>query len=130
VIPGRVTLDLELRSIDDALLASAEDELCGFALAAKGDMCRLSATPPQRFSTAIIECLERVSDRLGLSHRGMWSGAGHDAGLLASVTDAAMIFVPSRGGVSHSVDEFTDYEHCVTGAEVLLNAIVEIDARG
>lgn len=129
VIPGRVELDLELRSPDDARLAGAEDELGRRAAAAGGELRRLSAKPPQPFSAELVDGLERVSGRLGLPCRRLWSWAGHDAGVLAAVTDAAMLFVPSRGGVSHSVRELTAHEDCVAGATVLLHAIAELDAR-
>ena len=57
----------------------------------------------------------------------MPSGAGHDAQCMAHIAPQAMLFVPSRGGISHSPDEYTDPEACVTGAKVLLNALLKID---
>lgn len=129
VVPGRVVLDLEMRSTDERRLTAAEEELRGTAAAAGGHMRRLSAKPPQAFSADLVEALERAAGLLGLSCRRLWSGAGHDAGVLAAVTNAGMLFVPSRGGISHSVEEFTEPEDCVNGAEVLLQAILELDAR-
>lgn len=128
VIPGSVELDLEMRSTGDARLTATEQELERIAAAAGGAMRRISAKPPQAFSEEPLACLERASARLGLPCRRMWSGAGHDAGVLAAVTDAAMLFVPSRGGLSHSAGEFTAHADCVNGADVLLQAIVELDA--
>jgi acetylornithine deacetylase/succinyl-diaminopimelate desuccinylase-like protein len=49
----------------------------------------------------------------------MASGAGHDAMVIARHVPSAMIFVPSRGGISHSGDEFTTPEQCETGLRVL-----------
>ena len=40
-----------------------------------------------------------------------------------------MIFVPSAGGLSHNVEEFTSREHCAGGAQVLLNAVLAYDER-
>jgi N-carbamoyl-L-amino-acid hydrolase len=57
----------------------------------------------------------------------MASGAGHDAISMADLGPQAMLFVPSRGGVSHSPDEFTEAEHCVAGARVLLAALLKLD---
>jgi N-carbamoyl-L-amino-acid hydrolase len=54
------------------------------------------------------------------------SGAGHDAQALAAITRSAMVFVPSVGGVSHDPSEETRWEDCVNGADVLLNATVEL----
>jgi len=49
--------------------------------------------------------------------------------VLGRFVPQAMIFVPSRDGVSHSPDEYTTPEHCVDGGRVLLGALLELDAR-
>jgi len=54
----------------------------------------------------------------------MPSGAGHDAQAMARICPAGMIFVPSAGGFSHSAREFTEWDDCVNGANVLLQAAV------
>jgi N-carbamoyl-L-amino-acid hydrolase len=53
----------------------------------------------------------------------MTSGAGHDAQMIARIAPAAMIFVPSAGGVSHSPYEHTGEQHLLAGAEVLLDVV-------
>jgi N-carbamoyl-L-amino-acid hydrolase len=58
----------------------------------------------------------------------MASGAGHDATNLAKSGPAGMIFVPSRGGISHSPKEWTSKEQCGAGAAVLLRTILALDA--
>src|SRR5262249_32318781 len=55
------------------------------------------------------------------------SGAGHDAMVIGEFIPSAMIFVPSRGGISHSSDEFTEPGHCVDGGRGLLRALLELD---
>lgn len=55
----------------------------------------------------------------------MISGAGHDAGAVAERAPAGMLFVPSRGGVSHSPLEHTDDRLLVAGCQVLLDAVGE-----
>ena len=56
----------------------------------------------------------------------MPSGAGHDAQMLARVCPTAMIFVPSVGGISHNIKEFTRAEDVQAGADVLLNVVVDL----
>jgi acetylornithine deacetylase/succinyl-diaminopimelate desuccinylase-like protein len=58
----------------------------------------------------------------------MGSGAGHDAMIVGRHTAAAMLFVPSRGGISHSPDEWTDDEDCELGARVLAAALRRLAA--
>ena len=54
------------------------------------------------------------------------SGAVHDTMMLADVTDVAMIFVPSKNGISHSQDEYTSYEDIEDGANLMLEAVIEL----
>lgn len=71
---------------------------------------------------------ERISaecDKIGcgsidLSSMSITSGAGHDANSFAPVCPGGMVFVPSVGGFSHSPNEYTEWEDCVNGANVLL----------
>ena len=74
-----------------------------------------------------MEAIEAACDALGLARRRMASGAGHDAMVIGEFIPQAMVFVPSRGGISHSPEEFTPSERCVDGARVLLAALVELD---
>ena len=46
--------------------------------------------------------------------------------LLADVTDVAMIFVPSKAGISHSPEEYTSYEDIEVGANLMLEAVIEL----
>ena len=53
----------------------------------------------------------------------MPSGPFHDAAQIASIMPMGMVFVPSRGGLSHCPEEWTDLEHCVMGVAVLAKAL-------
>ena len=53
----------------------------------------------------------------------MTSGAGHDAQMIARIAPSAMIFVPSRGGISHNPAEFTEDQALIDGANVLLDVV-------
>ena len=56
----------------------------------------------------------------------MPSGAGHDAQMLARVCPAAMIFVPSAGGISHNIAEFTAADDIAAGATVLFGLAAKL----
>ena len=71
--------------------------------------------------------IAQSADELGLTHKLMPSGAGHDAQDMARITPTGMIFVPSVGGISHSPQEFTRPEEMANGANVLLHTILKID---
>jgi hydantoinase/carbamoylase family amidase len=59
----------------------------------------------------------------------MKSRAGHDSAWTSRVCPTSMIFVPSKGGISHNPDEYTSPEHCAMGAQVLLDAILYYDEQ-
>lgn len=71
--------------------------------------------------------------KIGASHRGMPSGAWHDAAVVhgaqksdGSSIPTGMIFIPCRNGVSHSPDEYASPEQIALGANVLLEAMLSI----
>ena len=59
----------------------------------------------------------------------MPSGAGHDAQDISRFAPVGMIFVPSKGGISHSPKEFTSAEDMANGANVLLRTILSLDKK-
>jgi hydantoinase/carbamoylase family amidase len=79
--------------------------------------------PPTPLDSKLQEVLAAAAAEEGASVRRMPSGAGHDAMVLAKHVPAAMLFVPSRAGISHSPDEFTPSELCDLGARVLTGAV-------
>jgi len=138
VIPGEVTLSIELRDLDMDRLDALWEEV-----RAEGDriMARQgttwSFTPRPRNEVAMSgarmrEVVATSAKQLGLTSRTMPSGAGHDAQNLARIGPMGMIFVPSVGGISHSPKEYTSPEDVTNGVNVLLQALLQLDgmARG
>ncbi|MGH7764140.1 MAG: hydantoinase/carbamoylase family amidase [Candidatus Dormibacteraceae bacterium] len=135
VVPGRATLVVEMRSLSSKSLDRAEEAVLEAARQAAGDFgCRASAevglaVDPVQMDPDIIDSLAKVCERSGRPWRHMTSGAGHDAGAMAAHVPAGMLFVPSRGGISHSPGEHTDDRLLVQGAQLLLEAVVEIAGK-
>ncbi|MCA9708133.1 MAG: hydantoinase/carbamoylase family amidase, partial [Myxococcales bacterium] len=129
VIPNRAVFTLDLRNTDEAVLQQAEAQ--AFAeldrLAAQEGVTvqhrSLARFEPVRFDSALVDRVEATAQGLGLSTRRMPSGAGHDAQMLARICPAAMIFVPSAGGISHNVKEHTEPADLEAGANVLLHVL-------
>jgi allantoate deiminase len=78
---------------------------------------------PSTMDATLVDTLERAAELEGATSMRLVSGAGHDAMTLARHVPAAMLFVPSRGGISHSPDEWTSERHCELGARVLTRAV-------
>ena len=79
---------------------------------------------PVEFDPAMIDLVAAPAERLGHSVRHMPSGAGHDAQMFAPNCPTAMIFVPSRDGISHNVAEYTAPEDLRAGADTLLQVLL------
>jgi N-carbamoyl-L-amino-acid hydrolase len=132
IVPERAALLQELRDPDPLVL----DRLGARTLQAARRVARargvilevehLMRAEPVRMSPRIQEEIELAARELGLLTRRMPSGAGHDAQVLASVTDAGMLFVPSQGGRSHRPDEWTDWPALERGANVLLTTLLRL----
>jgi N-carbamoyl-L-amino-acid hydrolase len=129
IIPGLVELEAEIRGLDEAALDRVEARLGEVAEGAGGELRRTTVKPGVTSDPALMEAVEAACEALGLARRRMASGAGHDAMVIGRLIPQAMIFVPSRGGVSHAPEEFTPPERCVDGGRVLLGALLELDSR-
>ena len=135
VIPGRVTMTLEIRDLSMEGIERVFNEISGNSVRITEETgTRFSF---QRFYTSraaptalwIREIIETSAQGLGLSTHRMPSGAGHDAQSIALFAPVGMIFVPSVAGVSHAPDEHTIPQDIVNGANVLLQTLLELDER-
>ncbi|MBX3014155.1 MAG: Zn-dependent hydrolase [Caldilineaceae bacterium] len=127
VIPGQVEVHLEIRGLDDAVLAEVETQLRHQAQTAGADFTLLSQKPPVQADPGLLAAIVEVCQEFGFSYLTLPSGAGHDAMNMAALCPMAMIFVPSQGGVSHSPDEYTAPADCSNGACVLLATLLKLD---
>ena len=135
VIPGRVQMGVEFRDERMESLAGAEVELrrtaeeVGHAEQVAITVTAQRNTPSVPISGNMQQLIADASEMAGLEHISLPSGAGHDAQAIAAITPAAMVFVPSVGGISHAPAEYSAPEDCANGAQVLLNALLLADER-
>jgi len=133
VIPGTVSLSLELRDLDDAKTGSLYEQIerAGHAIGG-ADGTRFAfregiRSVPALSTPQVRDAVRAAAAGLGLSTKDMPSGAGHDAQDMARLGPMGMIFIPSVGGISHSPREFSRPDDIVSGANVLLHAILRLD---
>jgi N-carbamoyl-L-amino-acid hydrolase len=135
VIPGRVSLSIEFRDLSEATLKElgeavrARSEAIARETNTKIHLQLATTNPAALAHTGVQGAIGRAADRLGLQTQRLPSGAGHDAQMIAALCPMGMIFVPSVGGISHSPRELTSWDDCARGANVLLGAVLESDAR-
>ena len=130
VVPSTVTMTVDLRNTDEALLQQAEGvfaALCEHLALEEGvaiERRTLARFEPVEFDLAMVELVETTARRLGHSTKRMPSGAGHDAQMLARVCPTSMVFVPSVNGLSHNIAEYTTPSDITAGADVLLQVVL------
>jgi N-carbamoyl-L-amino-acid hydrolase len=127
IIPGRAEMLFQIRDDDPAVIERLEEKLRSMAAeTSRSGPCsatveRIRTGAPARMDARFQDAIEAasVACAAGKSVR-IPSAAGHDAQVLATIMPAAMLFVPSIGGISHHWTENTDDADIVTGAEVFV----------
>lgn len=139
VIPGQAVLTLDVRHPDDT-------ERIGFCQRLQqqahqiGRKRRVTVTWNERASEQTITCSPRLSQLLttaitqqGYQARSLPSGAGHDAAIMATLTEICMLFVRCRHGISHHPAEAVTLIDVIAALKVMeqfLQLLAQPDAQG
>ncbi|MCW2541109.1 MAG: hypothetical protein JWN95_2834 [Frankiales bacterium] len=135
VVVERAVVTLDFRHPDLArlvelsrqLAAAAEATAVSFGVAVRWQPAEI--VPPVPLAASVQSVIRDAADALGLSHLPLPSGAGHDSQNLARLAPTGMVFVPSKGGRSHSPAEDSDFADVGNGANVLLRTLVTLASR-
>lgn len=132
IVPGRADFTLDFRSTSKETL----DELQKFLKELAQDIATtrglefsskiVDKTDPVIIPSRIINLMKEECEKLGYAYMVLPSGAGHDAQILASVTESGMIFIPCEDGISHSPQEKIDWGDLEKGANLLLYTILKL----
>jgi len=131
VVPAKVTFSLDIRSqfggaartvtqrvIEEARLICGDALECNIRMAMEEE--------PVHTDAKLQQAIEEATELNGYTGKRMFSGAGHDAQIMALLCPVGMIFVPSRSGRSHSHLEYTTPEAIAKGAQVLLDTVLKL----
>lgn len=130
-VPGRVTLGLEVRGIDDAAITEVEDALARAVSQVERDRDLrverrlLRGGSPVALDPALVEAALAAAERRRVPAVTTHSGAGHDAQHLAARVPAALLFVPLASGESHTPQEEADGDDVALAAEILVGLLQE-----
>ncbi|GAA3195480.1 Zn-dependent hydrolase [Dactylosporangium siamense] len=133
-IPGAVDFSVDVRDVDTVRqrdvarrLAAEFDRIArSHGTSVRVDV--LADTSPVLLSAALAGRVRDSCAALGLSYRVLPSGASHDAQQVNRITPAALVFVPSRDGVSHAPQEYTTPAQIAAGTKVVLRTLLRLDA--
>ncbi|HEX5294220.1 MAG TPA: Zn-dependent hydrolase [Streptosporangiaceae bacterium] len=131
-VPGVVGLTAEIRDPDPARLLAGAGRLAAVAAGVQREtgvevaVRETSHAAAVATSPVLRDVVAGSARELGLPSLTMPSGAGHDAQVVAGLAPAGMIFVPSKGGLSHTPGEDTAAAELVDGADVLLFSMLAL----
>ena len=135
IIPDKVHFTVDIRSWDDDHAIKAwkwvREDFEGIA-ARRGCPIKIEETwrvEHSPFDEKRVQLVLEAADALGYSSLHMVSGAGHDAQDMALICPVGMIFIPSKGGIRHSPDEYSSPEDIANGADVLLSTLLQLDRK-
>lgn len=132
VVPGIADFTIDVRATTAGGLLELDrlvEETVARVAAEEGLEAELQQTfalDPLVLDAELVDVVERAAAAEGASTIRMPSGAGHDAMLVGRHVPAAMLFIPSRGGISHSPEEFSSPEHVELGMRVLAGALRQL----
>lgn len=134
-IPGEVTLAVDVRDIDSCRQRDTATEIVrrarrvcerrGVRLSAR----LLSDASPVVLPSWLSELTSQVCQEMHLPYRVMNSGASHDTQMVNRTIPAGLLFVPSRGGLSHVPTEWTSPDDLAVGVEALMRSLLSLDAH-
>ncbi|WP_053368568.1 Zn-dependent hydrolase [Bacillus sp. FJAT-27245] len=127
VIPDKVVFTVDIRSgLEERVLETVE-KVIGWIESHNGNGIKTSVLqqlymPPKAMSQEIISLFKTKCRELNLPYCSVNSGAGHDAMVMSEVTDVAMLFIPSKDGLSHCPEEWSDAGDIAKATEILYEA--------
>lgn len=135
VVPGTATLGVDIRDIDadsiETMVTRAEESLERLEdeRGIETDLERELAVAPTPMNERVRAAAHEAGAAADIETIDLPSGAAHDAMMVAGVTDAALLFTPSRHGISHSPTEWTDWQDCAAGAAVLAGTLSRLASK-
>lgn len=133
-IPGRADFSLIVRDSDAAVMQALCDafrrslERVSLARRLTLEIVERSRLLPVALDPGLVRLLLEEAEALGLDPLSLPSGAGHDAQTMQALCPSGLVFVPSRKGISHAPEEWTDWPAVLDGARLMLRAAERLAA--
>ena len=135
VVPGRVKMGLDIRGVEKDSIDRIDDEIVEFVDEVckkrnlKYELDNISKAIPVKLDENLKNELSEISTKLGIEHKIMNSGAGHDAMKFWNIAPTGMVFIPCRDGVSHNKAEDIDYEDIILGSKIIFEELKQLNIR-
>ena len=132
VVPGRVKMGLDIRGVEKDSIDRIDDEIVKFVdeVCKKRDLNyeldNISKAIPVKLDENLKNELSEIATKLGIEHKIMNSGAGHDAMKFWDIAPTGMVFIPCKDGVSHNKAEEIDYEDIILGSKIIFEELKQL----
>lgn len=132
VVPGRADFTLDFRSQSKETLKELKNYFPSLAedisstRGLKFSSKIIDKTDPVSIPERIVKLMKKNCQENGYPFLTLSSGAGHDAQILAGVTDSGLIFIPCEDGISHSPQEKINWKHLEMGGNLLLHSLIQL----
>lgn len=128
VIPDKVVFSVDIRSGKEAHVLNAVRKVEELIAQQNGNGIRTSIEQqlyiePKELDSGIRSLLKQASDHLEIPYCSINSGAGHDAMVFSDFTACGMVFIPSKDGLSHCPEEWSDPGHLADGTTIIYEAV-------
>lgn len=132
VVPDFVKLTIEIRAMDWEKMLDFQKALQQYTSSNNFDVLFKVTVEkkPNYLNTQIQNQIQKVCIENQISYRYMMSGANHDCKSMASIVPTALLFIPSKDGISHHPDEFSSWEDIEIGAQVFLETVLQLSKGG
>jgi N-carbamoyl-L-amino-acid hydrolase len=133
VVPGHVLFTIDFRHSEEEVLTRLGDQIEAVCQRNAGP-CTVTMTetrraPTKSFAGPVPDAILAATQRLGLAHMHIFSGAGHDARYMADLCPTGMIFVPCEKGISHNEAENAKASDLAAGARVIADTLIALANR-
>ena len=116
-----------MSEMETAIITLAHECATDHALTLETEM--LIHMPATSMAAGVIQAVESACELVGTTRMQLISYAGHDAQMMAMFTPSGMVFIPSVNGIGHNPLEFSHWDDVVTGANVLLQTVLNLTLR-
>lgn len=131
VIPDKIVFSVDIRSGKEEHVQSAVRKVEQLIASKQANGIftsteQLLYIAPKEMDPTIRSILKETSGQLDISFCSINSGAGHDAMVFSDFTACGMVFIPSKDGLSHCPEEWSDANHLVNGANILYQTALQL----
>jgi allantoate deiminase len=131
VIPDRTVFSVDIRSGKEENVLQVIKEVKQLVASYNGNGIQTSIEQqlyiqPKKMNQDIITLLKDKSSHFNIPTCSINSGAGHDAMVFSDFTDVGMLFIPSKDGLSHCPEEWSDSQHIANAVQILYEAAKQL----